>query len=183
MRQHHRLEIPRLPMRTCQLDHHLPLALDRGHGEFYSRLRKISLPARRIKRRRFRSPCHRKPRGAAMTTENGGNGASRREVLKCMAWGSAGHGVDGGRRRAARARARSGRIGDWRRGAAGPFSFVQISDTHIGFGKAPNPDARRDVARGAGPDRGNERAGGVPGPHRRCVHLSKPSNSTPPSRS
>ncbi len=67
--------------------------------------------------------------------ECAGVGVDRRGFLKCMAWAgtgvvwTAGGGVFSSRAFGQVAR-RSG-------GAAGSFSFVQISDSHIGFGKDP----------------------------------------------
>lgn len=62
---------------------------------------------------------------------------SRRGLLKCMAWGGTGlvWTVSGGV-------ASSMLLGSAAQAKpAGTFSFVQISDSHIGFSKAPNPDA------------------------------------------
>lgn len=62
-------------------------------------------------------------------------GASRRDALRCMAWAgggvlwSAGGGVPGARLLGGAQAAVSG------------FSFVQISDSHIGFDKPANPDS------------------------------------------
>ena len=73
-----------------------------------------------------------------MTMDNAGRGATRRKVLQCMAWGSAGiiWTVAGG---VPRARALD-QAGPEMLAEAGAFSFVQISDTHIGFNKEANPD-------------------------------------------
>ena len=65
----------------------------------------------------------------------------RRGFLKCMAWAGTGalFAFDGGI---------SGSIGldaalaAPRRSAVAPFTFVQVSDSHIGFNKPPNADAR-----------------------------------------
>ena len=63
---------------------------------------------------------------------------SRRQVLSCMAWGSAGilwtvsGGVPVARALDAAPRASAA--------AVQPFSFVQISDSHIGFDKKANPE-------------------------------------------
>ncbi|HEY3918481.1 MAG TPA: metallophosphoesterase [Stellaceae bacterium] len=67
------------------------------------------------------------------TSEN--KGTTRRRVLQCMSWGSAGilWTVAGGVPQARALGAREAVA------EAGAFSFVQISDTHIGFGKDPNP--------------------------------------------
>ena len=58
-------------------------------------------------------------------------GTTRRRVLECMGWGTAGilWTVSGGIPRAQALDA----------APAGDFSFVQISDSHIGFTKDPNP--------------------------------------------
>src|SRR2546423_6448078 len=66
----------------------------------------------------------------------------RRDFLKCMAWAGPGalSAFEGGI---------AGSIGldsalaaPLRRSAAKPFTFVQLSDSHIGFNKPPNADAR-----------------------------------------
>jgi 3',5'-cyclic AMP phosphodiesterase CpdA len=65
------------------------------------------------------------------------DGAHRRDVLKCMAWAGTGAlwtvsgGVLG-----------STLLGEAQAKPAKGFSFVQVSDSHIGFDKAANPDAR-----------------------------------------
>ncbi len=76
-----------------------------------------------------------------------GDGIDRRGFLKCMAWVGTGvvHTVAGGV-------LQSGELGaSDTGGAAGGFSFVQISDSHIGFNKAANQDVtgtlREAVAR------------------------------------
>lgn len=63
---------------------------------------------------------------------------SRRRFLECMAWAGAGAlwMVKGG---VAQARL-LGAAGDGAPASAASFGFVQISDSHIGFHKAPNPD-------------------------------------------
>jgi Icc protein len=70
--------------------------------------------------------------------ENWGTDASRRGLLKCMAWAGTGlvWTVAGGVTSAAM-------LGCTQTGPRnGTFSFLQISDSHIGFNKPPNPDAR-----------------------------------------
>ncbi len=70
-----------------------------------------------------------------MTHDHDG-GLDRRQTLKCMLWAGTGvvwtvaGGVPSSRR-----------IGS-AKAADGSFSFVQISDSHIGFEKPANPDAR-----------------------------------------
>ena len=64
-------------------------------------------------------------------------GTTRRRVLECMSWGTAGilWTVSGGVPRALALDAPGGA----QLAAAASFSFVQVSDSHIGFTKAPNP--------------------------------------------
>ena len=70
---------------------------------------------------------------ASSETDGGNDGVDRRGFLKCMAW--AGTGLvwtAGGGVLSSRAFGQGAG-----RAAAGGFSFVQISDSHIGFGKDP----------------------------------------------
>ena len=62
---------------------------------------------------------------------------SRRGALSCLAWGGAGilWTMAGGVPVASALGAENGKMGK-----TGSFSFVQISDTHIGFSKDANPD-------------------------------------------
>src|SRR6202040_4177602 len=64
-------------------------------------------------------------------------GASRRSVLKCMTWAGAGvlWTVAGGVPRSL------GIIGEAQAQTAGGLTFLQISDSHIGFDKPANPNA------------------------------------------
>ena len=64
-------------------------------------------------------------------------GASRRHVLKCMTWAGAGvlWTIGGGVPRSL------GIIGEAQAQAAGSLTFLQISDSHIGFDKPANPNA------------------------------------------
>lgn len=66
------------------------------------------------------------------------DGIDRRGFLKCMAWAGTGAvwTVSGG---VLTSRA-FGQIGEHEVGGAGEFSFVQISDSHIGFNKEANKD-------------------------------------------
>ena len=75
-------------------------------------------------------------------TDETTNGASRRRFLECMAWAGTGAlwTVSGGI-------ASSVALGEAaaatkHAGGVQPFTFVQVSDSHIGFKKDPNPDAR-----------------------------------------
>src|SRR5437899_122487 len=66
-----------------------------------------------------------------------GDGIDRRGFLKCMAWAGTGlvWTVSGGIPHS------SAQVGEKAApAAAGDFSFVQISDSHIGFSRAPNQD-------------------------------------------
>jgi 3',5'-cyclic-AMP phosphodiesterase len=72
-----------------------------------------------------------------MTDDTPGN--DRREFLKCMAWAGTGalFTVSGGLGSSIGLDAALAAVP-----AAGAFQFVQISDSHIGFAKPANPDAR-----------------------------------------
>jgi 3',5'-cyclic-AMP phosphodiesterase len=69
-----------------------------------------------------------------MANDNAG-GFDRRETLKCMLWAGTGivWTVAGG--------VPASRLIGSAKAAEGSFSFVQISDSHIGFSKPANPDA------------------------------------------
>ncbi len=69
-----------------------------------------------------------------MAYENDG-GLDRRQILRCMLWAGTGvvWTVAGG--------VPASRLIDSAKAAEGGFSFVQISDSHIGFSKPANPDA------------------------------------------
>ena len=70
-----------------------------------------------------------------MDSDRKGNGIDRRQALECMAWGGTGlvwtltGGVPGAK------------LISEAQAAASGFSFVQISDSHIGFDKPANPNA------------------------------------------
>jgi hypothetical protein len=78
------------------------------------------------------------PMSAPDDNDAGDAGESRRGLLKCMAWAGTGlvwtlaGGVPASLGLEAAAATRSVR----------PFSFVQVSDSHVGFAKPFNPDAR-----------------------------------------
>ena len=63
-------------------------------------------------------------------------GLDRRQTLKCMIWAGSGviWTVAGG--------VPASRLIGSAKAAEGSFFFVQISDSHIGFAKPANPDAR-----------------------------------------
>ena len=69
------------------------------------------------------------------------NGNDRRDFLKCMAWAGTGalFTVSGG---IGSSVGLDAALAATRLPAAKPFQFVQISDSHIGFAKPANPDAR-----------------------------------------
>ncbi|HEY8930048.1 MAG TPA: metallophosphoesterase [Mucilaginibacter sp.] len=80
-----------------------------------------------------------------LTPEPGGDGIDRRGFLECMAW--AGTGVlwmmSGGIMKSYGMSQMLDRAGNLKKGLVMPksdFSFVQISDSHIGFTKPANPD-------------------------------------------
>jgi 3',5'-cyclic AMP phosphodiesterase CpdA len=67
----------------------------------------------------------------------GGEGLSRRKVLECMTWAGTGvlWTVTGGVPRSL------GLVGEAHAQGAGAFTFLQISDSHVGFDKPANPNA------------------------------------------
>jgi len=67
--------------------------------------------------------------------DHGGDGIDRRGFLKCMAWAGTGAvwAMQGGV-------LRSIPLGPLARGLDGDLVFAQLSDSHIGFAKAANPD-------------------------------------------
>ncbi|WP_297692219.1 metallophosphoesterase [Phenylobacterium sp.] len=69
--------------------------------------------------------------------------AHRRRFLECLGWAGTGlvWTVSGGVSTAALLAAGEG-LAAPRKPAIQPFTFVQVSDSHIGFNKDPNPDAR-----------------------------------------
>ena len=71
-----------------------------------------------------------------MTTRNDDGGLDRRQTLRCMLWAGTGvvWTVAGG--------VPASRLIGSAKAAEGAFSFVQLSDSHIGFSKPANPDAR-----------------------------------------
>ena len=78
-----------------------------------------------------------KPATEASETDDDRSGLSRRGALKCMVW--AGTGIlwtlSGGVPKSL------GLLGDALAAVPAGFSFLQISDSHIGFNKPANPDA------------------------------------------
>jgi hypothetical protein len=68
-----------------------------------------------------------------------GDGIDRRGFLKCMAWAGTGAlwAVQGG---VLRSMPVDGRVGAAVEAMKGALVFAQISDSHIGFNKAANPD-------------------------------------------
>ena len=94
-------------------------------------------------------------------TDDRDSGLDRRQALKCMLWAGTGvvWTVAGG--------VPASRLIGAAKAAEGGFSFVQISDSHIGFAKPANPDARAtlDAAHRQGP--GHAGQARVHDPHRR----------------
>ena len=74
------------------------------------------------------------------------HGDDRRGFLKCMAWAGTGalFAFDGGI--VSSIGLDSALAATPRRSAVKPFTFLQLSDSHIGFNKPPNPDARATFA-------------------------------------
>jgi 3',5'-cyclic AMP phosphodiesterase CpdA len=73
----------------------------------------------------------------ALDRRDNGTGVSRRKVLECMTWGGTGilWTVAAGVPQSI------GLIGEARAQSAGGPTFLQISDSHVGFDKAANPNA------------------------------------------
>lgn len=73
-----------------------------------------------------------------MTSDHDGNdaGVNRRKVLECMTWAGAGvlWTISGGVPRSL------GIVGEAKAQAPSPLTFLQISDSHVGFDKAANPN-------------------------------------------
>jgi 3',5'-cyclic AMP phosphodiesterase CpdA len=71
------------------------------------------------------------------TNHDDGRGVSRRKILECMTWAGTGvlWTVAGGMPRS------MGIIGEATAAQPGGLSFLQISDSHVGFDKAANPNA------------------------------------------
>jgi 3',5'-cyclic AMP phosphodiesterase CpdA len=71
------------------------------------------------------------------SNSDSGEGFSRRKVLECMTWAGTGvlWTVAGG------VPASLGLIGEAKAQGAGAFTFLQISDSHVGFDKPANPNA------------------------------------------
>src|SRR3954469_6960248 len=73
-----------------------------------------------------------------MTSDHDRNdaGVNRRKVLECMTWAGAGvlWTISGGVPRSL------GIVGEAKAQAPSPLTFLQISDSHVGFDKAANPN-------------------------------------------
>jgi 3',5'-cyclic AMP phosphodiesterase CpdA len=81
----------------------------------------------------------------AMTSEHdNGNGLNRRKVLECMTWVGTGvlWTVAGGVPRSL------GLVGEAQAQAAGGLTFVQISDSHVGFDRPANPNVLKTLEEG-----------------------------------
>ncbi len=101
-------------------------------------------------------------------TDERAHGLNRRESLKCMLWAGTGvvWTVAGG--------VPSSRLIGAARAAEGGFSFVQISDSHIGFEKPANPDARATL--GAAVDK----IAAMPGKPAFIIHTGDVSHAAKP---
>src|SRR5947209_8988084 len=82
---------------------------------------------------------HHRAEGRSRATDD--DGVDRRGFLKCMAWAGTGlvWALNGGLVSSARFGAPGAALAQGR-GDDADFSFVQISDSHIGFSKEANPD-------------------------------------------
>ena len=104
-----------------------------------------------------------------MTIEDNG-GFDRRQTLKCMLWAGTGlvWTVAGG--------VPSSRLIGSAKADAGGFSFVQISDSHIGFSKPANPDA------GATLDKAIDKIAAMPGKPAFMIHTGDITHAATPAQ-
>src|SRR3954454_17390200 len=72
-----------------------------------------------------------------MTDQDDGHGVNRRKILECMTWAGTGvlWTIAGGMPRS------MGIIGEATAAEPSGLTFLQISDSHVGFDKAANPNA------------------------------------------
>ena len=111
----------------------------------------------------------------APDTATSPDGIDRRNFLSCMAWVGTGivwtmaGGVPTSKLFAATGDAKGHRAGH---AAAGSFSFVQISDSHIGFKKPVNPDVAHTLQLAI------DRLNGLPGNHDFMLHTGDISHSS-----
>jgi 3',5'-cyclic-AMP phosphodiesterase len=80
-------------------------------------------------------------------SEHDTKGTDRRSLLRCMGWAGAGalYTVSGGVLTSVGLS--DALAAPYRRAKTQPFTFLQISDTHIGFDKAANPNAKATLKR------------------------------------
>src|SRR5258708_29963395 len=120
-----------------------------------------------------RAPQRRHSMADYIDNDQTGDGIDRRGFLKCMAWAgtgllctmSGGILTSLGLSQVAEAKGKS---------AGGALSFVQISDSHIGFNKAANKDVIGTL-RAAG-----EKINASPPPPRVLLHTGDPSHPPTP---
>ena len=132
---------------------------------------------------RTRRPC--RPGGPEICHERSRpprrHGVSRRKVLECMTWAGTGvlWTITGGV-------PRSLGIVDSAHGRrdAGGMTFLQISDSHVGFDKPANPECDRHAGGGHQQDQGDAGKAVVHDPHRRRSPICRRSaSSTMPTAS
>ncbi len=101
-------------------------------------------------------------------TDERDNGFSRRQTLKCMLWAGTGvlWTVAGG--------VPASRLIGSAKAADASFSFVQMSDSHIGFSKPANPDARATL------DAGIDKVLAMPGNPAFMIHTGDVSHTAKP---
>ncbi len=97
------------------------------------------------------------------------DGLSRRRVLECMTWAGTGvlWTISGG------VPSSLGLIDQAAAQEARGLTFLQISDSHVGFDKPANPNARGTLEEAIGQDQRHAGQAGLHDPHRRHQPLSK----------
>ena len=102
-------------------------------------------------------------RREAMQKSDRDDGISRRRVLECMTWAGTGvlWTISGG------VPSSLGLIDQAAAQEARGLTFLQISDSHVGFDKPANPNARGTLEEAIGQDQRHAGQAGVHDPHRR----------------
>jgi len=113
--------------------------------------------------------------------DHNNDGIDRRGFLKCMAWAGTGAlcVMEGGILKSY-SLSRLGEIGT--RETAGELSFVQISDSHMGFNKPANPDVAGTLKAAVEKINGLSKAPEFMLHTGDISHLRNPKNSTPSIR-
>jgi Icc protein len=117
----------------------------------------------------------------AKLSPNANDGIDRRNFLSCMAWAGTGllwtmvGGVPTAKLFAATGAAASGGVDHAKAGSGSGFSFVQISDSHIGFNKAANQDVTGTLKLAL------DKINALPAPPELLLHTGDISHSSKPA--